>query len=130
MGKNYAIQTLILVLILDFLSKITFAQKLIKDWDATIGATGTDSLRAVIESTDGSFILLGKNDYFKFQLLRINDKGKALWNRDLTEACTLAIVINTKDNGYGGTTSAGVDYYGDVVKYYLITKTDANGNVL
>lgn len=74
-----------------------------KIWDKTIGGSGTDLLSSIIETNDGSFVLLGSSNSnisfdksnnsvgdFDYWVVKINKDGQKLW-----------------DKTYGGT---GIDY--------------------
>jgi hypothetical protein len=121
------------------------------EWQRTIGGTGSDNARKVIQTSDGGYLIggdsgsnvfadktepnIGGSDYW---LVKLNSAGETLWDKTIGGTSTeyLRCMVATHDGGYllGGWSSSGIGGHKTEVSRggfdYWIVKTDANGIVL
>ena len=110
-----------------------------EQWNRTLG--GIDVfVKAVLESSDGGFIIAGETGSYYgdnpigILLVKADANGYEEWNRTFTgiDYYTPSSVVQTLDGGYivAGIKETREDdaYYGDVSDAWLV-KTDSNGNI-
>lgn len=106
----------------------------ILQWTKTIGGTGDDEAKFIVQTTDGGYAVAGYSQSFgagnsDFYIVKLDAGGNLQWNRTIggtNEDVALAIV-QTTDGGY---VTAGYTYsFGAGDRDYYIVKLDANGNL-
>ncbi len=103
-------------------------------WTKTYGGGGSDQGYAVVQTTDGGFVLTGVTQSFGYGssdmfLIRTDAAGNILWSNTYGG--------NSWDNGYslcpsgeGGYIVGGGGYYGFGLNDAYFMKTDSQGNIL
>lgn len=101
-------------------------------WNRTYGSSGNDEVSAVIQTTDGGFVLVGSTSSYgvcldDFWLVKTDPRGVVQWNRTYGGPAHdgARSVIQTTDGGFilaGYTESYEVDF-----KDVWLVKTDAYG---
>jgi PKD repeat protein len=111
-----------------------------EQWNRTLGGIERILVKAVKESSDGSFIIAGETGSYYgdnpvgIMLVKANANGYEEWNRTFTgiDYYTPYSVSQTSDGGYivAGIKKTREDnaYYGDVSDAWLV-KTDPDGNI-
>lgn len=104
-------------------------------WEKTIGGTGSDIGREVLQTTDGGYIVVGYTNspgaqYFDIYLIKTDASGNTLWTKTYGDIGfeNGRSIKQTSDGGYimvGQTSSFGAGG----TDIYLI-KTDMNGNTI
>lgn len=137
-----------------FFINVTVAQNpLVKQWDKRLGGTDIDHLSAILQTTDGGFILAGYSvsgiggdktqanwdtvtGTSDFWIVKTDSAGNKQWDKDFggTNNDKLLSIQQTTDGGYilGGSSSSGIG--GDKTQPlqgfydYWIVKMDSSGN--
>ena len=109
------------------------------EWNKTYGGADDDAARAVVETSDGGYILAGETNSFgagdtDFWLVKVDSSGNHEWNKtyggggnDPSHSMVEANVLETDDGGYvlvGFTQS-----FGTGGKEGWLVKTDPSGNM-
>jgi hypothetical protein len=104
-------------------------------WTRIYGGTGNDEAYAVVQTTDGGYVMAGQTSSFgagssDFWLIRADSSYDTLWTRCYGGASNdgASVVVQTTDGGYviaGQTSSFGAGSY-DV----WLVRTDASGDTL
>jgi hypothetical protein len=103
-------------------------------WTRTIGGTGDDEAKFIVQTTDGGYAAAGFTQSFgegnsDFYIVKLDANGNLQWNKTvggINEDAALAIVQST-DGGYA---VFGYTYsYGAGDRDYYIVKLDASGNL-
>ncbi|MFI5144828.1 MAG: T9SS type A sorting domain-containing protein [Ignavibacteria bacterium] len=106
----------------------------ILQWTKTIGGTGDDEAKFIVQTMDGGYSVAGYTQSFgagnsDFYIVKLDASGNLQWNRTIggtNEDVALAIV-QTTDGSY---VAAGYSYsFGAGDRDYYIVKLDANGNL-
>ena len=85
-----------------------------EEWNQTYEGTGDKVAYAVVEASDGGYILAGNG-----LLVKIDSSGNIEWNK--TVQGVIKSLVVTSDNGYAITGYKDDDFW--------LAKTDANGNI-
>ena len=103
-------------------------------WQRTIGGTGDDQARSIIQTTNGGFIITGFTNSFgagnyDFYIVKFNSSGTLQWSRTVggTGDDQTQSIIKTTDAGYavaGYTRPLGSDY-----SDFYIVKFDSGGSL-
>ncbi|MBT4411378.1 MAG: T9SS type A sorting domain-containing protein [Bacteroidetes bacterium] len=126
------IKKIVLILIIGFGFIPTHAQFTPDTlWTKTYGGISNDDAKAVIQTVDSCFVVLGltsslgSNDIW---LLKINDSGDIIWEKTFggSSGEDSFIVKQTADNGF--IISANTESFGQGDKSLWLIKTDENGN--
>lgn len=96
-------------------------------WAKTIGGTGDDEARSVIQTNDGGYMVAAHIADFGSTLIKTDAAGNVQWSSSYrSEYCSFNKVIATNDGGYlavGTATEVGGTY-----GRFFMVKVDANGN--
>jgi hypothetical protein len=106
-------------------------------WSKTYGGLYDDKLLAVLQETDGGYVLAGNMRLGEYGptncwLIRTDSNGNTLWEKQYggaqSEGVSRASIVKTADGGYvfGGTTES----YGAGSSDFWLVKVDSSGNQL
>ena len=105
-----------------------------QEWSNTYGGSGTDIGRAIIKTSDGSFVIagytdsFGENSGFNVWLLKIDALGNLLWDKTFGgDGNDRALSANQSSDG--GFILTGFSNSVDSASDILIIKTDDKGNI-
>jgi hypothetical protein len=103
-------------------------------WTKTIGGSGWDEARSIIQSSDGGYVVAGWTSSFgaggsDFYVVKLDSGGNVQWAKtiggnDYDEALS---IIQSSDGGY--VVAGGTESFGAGGRDIYVVKTDANGNV-
>jgi hypothetical protein len=103
-------------------------------WTKTIGGSGWDYARSIIQSSDGGYVVAGLTRSFgaggaDFYVVKLDSSGNVQWAKTIggSDDDGASSIIQSSDGGYvvaGQTWSFGAGY-GDI----YVVKMDANGDV-
>lgn len=115
-----------------FIVKLDVNGKL--EWSKTIGGTGLEEARSIIQTKDRSFVIAGYTDSFgagfkDYYIVKLDATGTLQWTRTLggTGFEEAFSVIETSDNGYGIT--GYTNSFGAGVNDFYVVKLDLNGKL-
>ena len=103
-------------------------------WTQTYGGSGDTEANAVIQTSDGDYVVAGTTDTagaggLDFYLMKVNSDGVMLWNQTYGYAGddVAYSLVQTSDGGYA---LAGRSYsFADGFDNMWLVKTDSNGNM-
>jgi Secretion system C-terminal sorting domain/Domain of unknown function (DUF5122) beta-propeller len=104
-------------------------------WSRTVGGTGNDIARSIVQTTDGGFAVAGETNSFgggnaNFYIVKLDSGGTLLWSKTIhLAAYDYALsIVQTTDGGYAvaGLSTPGGVFSADM----LIVKLNASGNFL
>lgn len=106
----------------------------ILEWSKSIGGTGLDEARSIIQTKDKSFVIAGYTDSFgagfkDYYIVKVDATGTLQWTRTVggTGFEEAFSVIETSDNGYGIT--GYTNSFGAGVNDFYVVKLDYNGKL-
>lgn len=150
MKKNKQLAFLLVLCLSIFRHTQLIAQSLIKQWDKTIGGSGSDGLFSILQTADGGYVLGGDSDSgisadktspskggFDFWIVKIDSTGNKLWEKTIggINDDRFSTILQTSDGGFilGGKSNSGIS--GDKTETnkggwdFWIVKLDAAGNI-
>lgn len=110
-----------------------------KIWDKTFGAISWDYLNAVIQTSDGGYLLGGHSSYGfsgqEYWVIKLDASGNKLWDKLFVGAFSydnFQPLQQTRDGGFifGGHSASGANIAGKGKSDYWVFKVDANGNLM
>ncbi len=76
----------------DATGNITWTQQFYAEQNATYG-------NAVVQTSDGNFVVYGRRDYFNAVLIKLDASGNTIWEREIPELVAALSIYETTDEG-------------------------------